>query len=1464
MASRTESSSDRIARWRSLAEELGVKSTSIPEFIAERMTREDAEQARLELEKEKLELERKAYQDKLEVARRETDERVKYVQAQRETDEKAAEEKQRQEREDHDRKQKQEGEEHDLRMQLLQRESESKRVKRGSRDGADNEGDSSGEEESSDLRGFRPSIPMFDESKENIATWLKRFERVATLYKWKRNTWATRVSTRLSGRAVEVYNTLDDDSADDYDGLKVALLGRYQLTAETYRRRLRTCKRKEHETFRQFGARIEENLTKWHELSEITELKQLVLLEQFLQTLSADMAAYVKEKKPQTLAEAVKSAEIHFEAHRDSKKFFQHDRDQGGKAGVGEKQKSGDNSVGTSGRKCFICESPKHLARDCPKKSKSTGAVNSGPEKSLPPVSVPTLCTPCSQQDYDPRCLVVVDGVAVEGLRDTGSQVCVVKSSLVSRSQFTGQDLEVSMAEKDIKRRYPVIKVQVECPFYTGEVEAIVMDTPVADFIVGNHARLGDSIVLPVYAVSKVVSVVTRAQAAAEGKKSTLLHVAAPGLETVTPEQLHDLQRNDSTLKSCREAADRRDVRTSGHSGEVGFVWKKKILYREYRGGGSVYTQVVVPQQLRLGVIKLAHEPPMGGHMGVQRTRDRVWQQFFWPGMCADIRRFVLSCDQCQKVSHKPQKVPLGKMPLIDTPFERVAIDLVGPIIPASESGNRYILVFVDYATRYPEAIPLKSIEAVKVAEAMWAVWTRVGIPSEILTDRGTQFMSEVMKEVERLLAIKGLATTPYHAQGNGLVERYNGTLKTMLRKLAQEKPKQWDRYIPALLFAYREVPQESLGFSPFELLYGRTVRGPMSVLRNLWTEEQVDEQVRTTSEYVVDLRNRIEETCKLARQNLSAAAQKHAEVFNRKTVRRQFQPGDKVLLLLPQKKNKLQLCWQGPFDVLEKKGESDYRIRIYGREKLYHANLLKLYRDRQNTADPSDGIPTVAVAVVEETEEMISPDRELPLPCLEGEETVKDINLSATLTAEQRRQVLEIAERHERVLTDVPLQTPLAVFDMTVESAKPVRVKQYPLPYAKVETIKEEVQAMKKLGVIETAASPYNAPVVLIRKKDGKVRFCVDYRRLNDVTVFDAEPLPDVEHLFAGLGRATYFSKFDLSKGYWQIPIRDDVRPMTAFTTPVGQFQFTVMPFGLKNAVAVFSRMMRALLEPLGRNDVHNFMDDILVATETWKEHLAALEAVLRRLEQANLSARPMKCFVGFEELSFLGHVVRKGEILPEDNKLQKIDEAPVPETKKQVRAFLGLAGYYRKFIPNFSAIALPLSDLTKKNSPNTVVWTAECEKAFRALKARLTSKPVLQLPDLSQPFTLRTDASDHGLGAVLMQEKDGVFHPVAYASRKLSTPESKYSTIERECLAVVWATQKFQPFLYGQTFVLETDHQPLRYLQTAKVVNSRLMRWSLLLQAYSFTVRVIPGSRNVGADYLSRACVEEGSFAV
>ena len=216
----------------------------------------------------------------------------------------------------------------------------------------------------------------------------------------------------------------------------------------------------------------------------------------------------------------------------------------------------------------------------------------------------------------------------------------------------------------------------------------------------------------------------------------------------------------------------------------------------------------------------------------MKKTSDKIRLQFYWPGLQQDVKLYCLSCDLCQKTFPKGKvtRVPLDQMPLIEIPCERVAVDLVGPIQPVTEKKNRYILTLVDYATRYPEAVPLPGIEAERVAEALFNMFTRLGFPSEILTDLGSQFTSEVMQEVSRLLSIRMLKTTPYHPICNGLVEKFNGTLKSMLRKVCAEKPKDWDKYIPALLFAYREAPQESLGFSPFELLYGRTVRGPMAI----------------------------------------------------------------------------------------------------------------------------------------------------------------------------------------------------------------------------------------------------------------------------------------------------------------------------------------------------------------------------------------------------------------------------------------------------------------------------------------------------------------------------------------------------------------------------------------------------------------------------------------------------------
>ena len=315
--------------------------------------------------------------------------------------------------------------------------------------------------------------------------------------------------------------------------------------------------------------------------------------------------------------------------------------------------------------------------------------------------------------------------------------------------------------------------------------------------------------------------VVTRAQA----KKSDKVHPlkVKEAMSSVDKSTIENLQKKDSTLKKCFDRIGKPIIREN-YVGE--FYKKNGLLYRKHQETktGRSFNQLVVPKELRRQVMSVNHESAFSGHLGAKKTEVRILPNFFWPGLRQDVIRFCRSCDVCQRTVKRGsvKKVPLGSMPLIDTPFKRVAVDIVGPIAPPSEAGHRYILTLVDYATRYPEAVPLKKITTEAVAEALLDIYSRVGIPEEVLTDQGTQFMSECMQEVSRLLSIKGLTSTPYHPICNGLVERWNGTLKSMLKRLCQDQPKQWHRLINPVLFAYREVPQESTGFSPFQLLYGR------------------------------------------------------------------------------------------------------------------------------------------------------------------------------------------------------------------------------------------------------------------------------------------------------------------------------------------------------------------------------------------------------------------------------------------------------------------------------------------------------------------------------------------------------------------------------------------------------------------------------------------------------------------
>ncbi|KAK7101556.1 hypothetical protein V1264_019921 [Littorina saxatilis] len=1033
-------------------------------------------------------------------------------------------------------------------------------------------------------------------------------------------------------------------------------------------------------------------------------------------------------------------------------------------------------------------------------------------------------------------------------------------------------------------------KDQIDTAYFTGEVEAVCLKKPLYDLLIGNIGgarrpddpdvewRMGaaqpaveeeDPLPFANEDISEllrddratvhrrdqpqVVSAVTTRAQAKKDKTTTPLRVTnSSATAVVDRDRLIQLQEADLTLTKYRSRPVK--VMTKGE-GTVHFEVKAKIMYRVFQhprvNGGKPLRQVLVPQPLRRQVMEVAHDSIMGGHLGVKKTSDRIQAAFYWPGLHADVTRFCRSCDICQKTIPRGRvpKVPLQKMPLIDRPFKRVAIDLIGEIKPPSEEGHRWVLTLVDYATRYPEAVPLKKIDTETVAEALVDIFSRIGVPEEILTDLGTQFVSECMEEVNRLLSIRHLTTTPYHPMCNGLVEKFNATLKSTLKKLCSEQPRQWHRYINALLFAYREVPQESTGFSPFELMYGRTVRGPMQILKELWTKDVDTPEVKNSYQYVFELGEKLEETLEIARENLRKSQDSGKHYYDRKAVNRKFTPGKKVLILLPTDHNKLLMQWKGPYEVEAVVGINDYKVNVGKKSKIYHANLLKLYVER-----PPEAVQVAAS--VEEPAELDEFDGEelLELGDLHKKEGVDDVKLGPDLTEDQQKELHDFMGDFTHRFSDVPGSTSLVEHEVHLTSDVPVRSKPYPIPFQARESLKKDIDSMLKMGVIRESSSPYSSPVVVVKKKDGTNRVCIDFRKVNKITVFDPEPMPTAADLFRRLTGSKIFSKIDLSKGYWQIPVREEDIPKTAFATPDGTYECLRMPFGMVNSGATLKRGMRKMLK--GMKNVVYYWDDLLVHTETFAEHLETLRELFSRLTKANLTVRPSKCILGTDNVDFIGHSLKEGQkgLLLEN--VTKILNAPRPETKKQVRSFLGLAGYYREFIPNFAAITAPLSDMTRKGCPNRILWGPAQEKAYQTVRDLMSRDPVLRLPDTAKEFILRTDASDEGIGAMLMQEHGGKPFPVSYASKKLSGAEKNYSTMEKECLAIVWGIKKFELYLQGVKFVLQTDHKPLTYLNSAKFVNNRIMRWVMYLQNFDMRVESIKGSDNVGADFLSRVC--------
>ncbi|XP_037831815.1 uncharacterized protein LOC119617061 isoform X2 [Kryptolebias marmoratus] len=906
------------------------------------------------------------------------------------------------------------------------------------------------------------------------------------------------------------------------------------------------------------------------------------------------------------------------------------------------------------------------------------------------------------------------------------------------------------------------------------------------------------------------------------------------------PANIIEMQHSDPALTSLFQKAEGNKHLERGLNGLEEFLLKDGILYRQQ---GSAL-QLVVPGPVQKVVLSLGHSIPWAGHLGKHKTMARIRKYFYWPGIRSDVTLFCKSCPQCQKSSLKiPPRAPLQPLPIISTPFERLGMDIVGPL-ERSKSGNRYMLVILDYATKYPEVFPLKSIKAKAVAFCLIQLFSRVGFPTEILTDCGTNFLSTLLKQVYQLLGIKSLKTTPYHPQTDGLTERFNQTLKQMLRKFVNETGTDWDQWLPYLLFAYREVPQASTGFSPFELLYGYEVRGPLSLLRETWEGDKERSQAVNVVSYVVQMRERLEKMAALAQAHKEEAQKHQKGWYDQSACQRSFSPGQKVLVLLPSADSKLLAKWQGPYEIQSKLGQTTYKIAIPDQPRstrVLHVNLLKEWVER----------PKADVFLIQDvTEEEEEDNQYLPKP------SPQFLDLDH-LSEEKQAQVRNLC--NSNMFQGNPGKTDIVQHDIVLKNGASVRRLSYRIPERLLVSLKEEVDLMLSLEIIEPSRSEWCHPVVLVPKKDGSMRFCIDFRYLNGITQFDSYPAPRIDDMVERIGKARYLTTIDLCKGYWQVPLTARSKELTAFRTPWGLFQFKVMPFGLHGAPATFQRLMDQVLSDMS-DFAAAYLDDIVIFSSTWEDHLKHLEKMLERLQSAGLTINPAKCAIAKDETEYLGFVIGNGVIKPQINKITAIESCPLPETRKQLRSFLGMAGFYHRFIPHFSARAALLTDLTGSRSPNKILWTEEAKTAFQDLRQSLSKSPILHSPDFERHFILQTDASERGLGAVLLQGPPGECHPVAFISRKLFPREVRYSTIEKEALAIKWALDSFKYYLLGREFTLETDHKALQWIEKMKDTNGRITRWYLAIQPFRFTIHHIPGKDNCIADCLSR-CPSERS---
>ncbi|GBN31917.1 Transposon Ty3-G Gag-Pol polyprotein [Araneus ventricosus] len=534
------------------------------------------------------------------------------------------------------------------------------------------------------------------------------------------------------------------------------------------------------------------------------------------------------------------------------------------------------------------------------------------------------------------------------------------------------------------------------------------------------------------------------------------------------------------------------------------------------------------------------------------------------------------------------------------------------------------------------------------------------GIPEIICTDQGTNFTSQLTKEFDRL-GVSPRFSTPSYPVSNGLVERWNRVFKQMLHHVIRSDPTDWDKHIPYLLFAYREVPNCTTGISPFRLMYGREARGPLSVLKSSWSERAADLASLTTAK----------------KQN------SYALYFNRGKRMKEFKKGELVYLLIPDSTNKLYARWTGPGEIIDRINPHSYKVKLPdGNVRHIHANKIRQFHTRAQT-----------VGVIFEDDVEFGEIHPTPIKT-----SISNYNIEVDVShLEEHKQVelLELLHNHAPLFSGKLQVANVEHKIRLIPGTERKKPYIYKIPESLKLEVDNQIAELESLGLIEPSEAEIAYPIVCVAKKDGSMRLCVDFRLLNAVTKPFDYLMENITDLINQIGHANVITCLDVLKGYWEIPLEEESRDFTSFKTHRAQYRWKVMPFGLRNAAASFQKVMNSALSEY-REFCKAYLDDIAIISCDWYTHLKHLDVVLSKLTELKFTVNVKKCVFAKTQLKYLGHIIGAGRHEPDPEKLRAIEIIERPRTKSALKSALGLFNYYRNYI-NYAEIAKPLTDITK-----------------------------------------------------------------------------------------------------------------------------------------------------------------------